>query len=363
MTKEELNFLKRVISFQTTSDNSVEIKKCLEFIKSFILSKAKCKVKLFVKKGKTSIIFRSGTNCKVSLIGHIDVVPADKKHFKLKIEEEKAFGRGILDMKGPIAAMVFSFCKLIKDNVPIELILTSDEETDGHNGIKGIVEKIKINSKIAVIPDGLSNFNLITAQKGPIHLFIKSKGKSAHASKPWNGENAVEKVLTCFNEIKNKFNLAKSTKDWLPSTSLTQINTQSAINQIPNSTEICIDLRLTEKEKDWLKQIEKICKKHNCMITKIRGDGKVFRLKNNFKIINLWKQNVKAMINRECTEVISTGASDARHLPKNTISILTSLDGDGAHSENEWIDIHGIKKLELIIEKFVKEIYQNPNIV
>ncbi len=161
-------------------------------------------------------------------------------------------------------------------NLPIELILTSDEEIGGHNGLKALVDNKRINPKIAILPDGLANFNLIVAQKGPIHLFLKAKGKSTHAAFPWRGENAVDRVLDCANKIKKELNLGKSEKEWLPTASLTQISAKSAINQIPDSAEICLDLRITEKEKDQLGKIKNICQKHNCLVKEIKGDGRVF---------------------------------------------------------------------------------------
>ena len=75
----------------------------------------------------------------VGLIGHLDVVPAEEadwkitKPFEPKIENNKIYGRGAIDDKGPVMAALFAM-KEVKDtmkvNKRVRLILGLNEEKD-----------------------------------------------------------------------------------------------------------------------------------------------------------------------------------------------------------------------------------------
>jgi len=357
--QEKIKVLEKLVSFRTFSNNSQEINRCLEFINEFVLKNTKLKGKKFIQNEHLSMIWRKRNSASISLIGHIDVVNAEVNMFKLEIKNNKIFGRGVLDMKGPVLSMIFAFISLINKGLSVELVLTSDEEIGGHDGIMALIKHRIINPRIAIIPDGLAGFNIIKAQKGPIHIFIQSKGKSAHASRPWEGLNSADSLIKCASKIKNKFNLAKKKNDWLSSASLTQIKVESAINQIPSKGEICLDLRITEKEKDWFQKIKNICRRSNCVIQRLNGDGKVFNLLRDKKKIHLWKNISKEVTKKNCREVITCGASDARHLSAETLSLITSVDGGGGHSEKEWIESDSIDKLQTIIEKFICKLIIN----
>lgn len=73
----------------------------------------------------------------VGIIGHLDVVDAgndwDYPPFHLSVDQERLYGRGILDNKGPIFSCLFGM-KLLKQSgfspkVPIRIIFGTDEES------------------------------------------------------------------------------------------------------------------------------------------------------------------------------------------------------------------------------------------
>lgn len=116
----------------------------------------------------------------VGIIGHLDVVPADIKDgwksdpFVANIRDEKIFGRGSIDDKGPVVASLYAM-KYIADNMKINkrvrLILGLNEEKSWKciNHYKE-VEEIPT---IGFSPD--ADFPAIYAEKGILSLEIANK--------------------------------------------------------------------------------------------------------------------------------------------------------------------------------------------
>jgi acetylornithine deacetylase/succinyl-diaminopimelate desuccinylase-like protein len=83
------------------------------------------------------------------LYGHVDVVPAEEPNwtyppFEGKIAEGCVWGRGALDMKGPVAMMVSAFMRAKVEDVrlpgDVTLCILSDEEEQGEYGARFLVE-------------------------------------------------------------------------------------------------------------------------------------------------------------------------------------------------------------------------------
>lgn len=116
----------------------------------------------------------------VAMIGHLDVVPAgnnwDYPPYGAEIHNNKMYGRGTEDDKGPTIAAYYAL-KILKElNVPlskrIKLILGSDEET----AWRCVRHYFSVYPEVPVsgfIPD--ADFPLIYAEKGITRLYIDGK--------------------------------------------------------------------------------------------------------------------------------------------------------------------------------------------
>jgi len=78
----------------------------------------------------------------LALSGHMDTVPETgwrSDPFSARLENERLFGLGSTDMKGPLAAAVVA-ARALPNNVPITLLITTDEETT-KAGARQIVQR------------------------------------------------------------------------------------------------------------------------------------------------------------------------------------------------------------------------------
>lgn len=116
----------------------------------------------------------------VGIIGHLDIVPANIQDgwttppFEADIRDEKLFGRGSIDDKGPVVASLYAM-KAIMDNVKISkrvrLILGLNEEKSWK-----CINYYKAHEEwpsIGFSPD--ANFPAIYAEKGIMSIEVKNK--------------------------------------------------------------------------------------------------------------------------------------------------------------------------------------------
>ena len=116
----------------------------------------------------------------VGIIGHLDVVPAPESDnwifppFKATIEDEKIYGRGSIDDKGPVIAALYAM-KAVADNYKLDkrvrLILGLNEENDWK-----CIERYKQTEEIPGIsfsPD--ANFPCIYAEKTIESIVLSQK--------------------------------------------------------------------------------------------------------------------------------------------------------------------------------------------
>lgn len=105
----------------------------------------------------------------VGILAHADVVPAgngwDYEPFKVTIEGDNIYGRGVIDNKGPIISVLYAM-KYIKENLKLNnnfrLIVGSDEER-GSADLEYYKKKEKL-PKYVFTPD--ANYPLINIEKG-----------------------------------------------------------------------------------------------------------------------------------------------------------------------------------------------------
>lgn len=347
--------IKKIIKIKSISGDKVNCLKALTIIEKEIKSH---NISCFVKKhnGFPFLIAGNLKHGSIAILSHIDIVPAKDEQFKLKQQGDKLFGRGVLDMKGPLLASLASFFELWKKgNSESIFIVTSDEEIGGFNGAEFITKSFLKNIKLAIVPDSTGS-DLVIIQKAPFHINLFSKGKSAHGSKPWEGINAAENLLKCCHKLINAINKKTSTST---TAALTQFHSGKTTNMIPDKAEAVIDIRIKQQSEviNLVAKIESITKKFQCNWKKI-DEPLFFEIKKNNFFVKKWKVAFKKITNKNIKTKIEFGASDARFLwQKLKIPIIiTSAIGGGVHSSKEWVSLNSLNQLSATITEFILSI-------
>lgn len=356
---EVIELIKKLVEFKSVKDNPEGLKRVVDFAADYL--KGCGEVKRFEFGGKPSLVATlsgAGTNPDILLTGHLDVVEAEADQFLPKIKGEKMFGRGTADMKGGAAIALVLFKELAKlkgeGRPSLGLMLTTDEEVGGQDGIGKLVEKYKCRFAIALEPNHpkeQGQLNITTKHKGTLWLKLKCRGKAAHASRPWLGENALENLLNIYQEIRKKF--AKVEPEmWKPTINLGKISGGDSPNKIPDYAEALLDIRFTEdfdKEK-FLQEAKKIC--GGKAEIEVIEDGNMLLNKEDAKI-KLLQSCVEKQTGKKCLPLQEHGASDMRYFSaKGITAVLFGPNGAEYHGKGEFLDLASIEPTFKALKEF-----------
>ncbi|MCE7028853.1 acetylornithine deacetylase [Jiella avicenniae] len=137
------------------------------------------------------------------LSGHVDVVPANEpawtgNPFRLREVEGRLVGRGAVDMKGFVAAVLSVVPDLVAMDLarPIHIALSYDEEA-GCRGVPHLIEKLPTlcAPPLGCIVGEPSGLVPVLRHKGKAALRILAEGRSGHSSRPDLGTNAIHVIL------------------------------------------------------------------------------------------------------------------------------------------------------------------------
>jgi len=191
---------------------------------------------------KPALFARTG-NGGVVLSGHLDTVPKGKGWTKQQAEvlDGVMYGRGAADMKGGCAAILLAAEELAKEETPFAVCLTLDEEIS-MNGALAIAQAGLLRDAPAVLVAEPTAFDIVVREKGLIQFAIKTTGKSAHASMPMLGENAVTKMTALLQRIGDLQKIPENPFEEL-TLCVSKISGGTQVNVIPDSCEAEVDSR------------------------------------------------------------------------------------------------------------------------
>lgn len=178
----------------------------LGFVESYMLDIGGC-VRRFGPSDHPAVVgFFGGVerddeeNLGVVLSGHLDTVPVGSGWSRAQGEVVggRIYGRGACDMLGGCAAMLLAAENCSED--PFALCFTTDEET-GMVGAESLVKTGLFSGAKLVVVGEPTNLCVCIGERGVYHLRIVTRGRSAHAATPEEGENAVSKMVVLLGKL------------------------------------------------------------------------------------------------------------------------------------------------------------------
>ena len=354
--KDLLELTKELIRFKSMLSRPDEISRCVDFIEGFLKDiGAGCK--RIECDGVPSIAALPGPDfAPVLLMSHIDVVDAPDELFEPVEEGGKLYGRGSFDDKYATALSMILFREHLfkarkegrtQENLPLGILITGDEEAGGFKGAKEALKTIRTDFCIAL--DGGNVRKIVTKEKGVLRLKLISRGKAAHGSRPWLGENAIEKLFEDYQSIKAFFS-DQTPEHWHKTINFGIVHAGKSANQVPDLAEAVLDVRYTEKD-----DVDALVRQ---MRDRIKGELLVdmkepLFLGGESAYLNLLLDTAK-----DTTLGFEHGASDARFLREHGMpGIVWGADGDlSAHAYDEHLNLDSFYELYRILDVFVERI-------
>ncbi len=286
--------------------------------------------------------------------GHVDVVPGRAEQFVPRIEGDRLYGRGAYDMKGGLAAMMCAVRELAEqDRVRLHFVCVCDEESDTptQRGSDYLVEK-GYTGDFAITGEP-TDLHIGVQAKGVLALRIEVRGKAAHGSTPWEGDNAVLKAVDVFRTIE-RLPFAGESSDLFPrpSISLGRIIGGDALNKVPDRCVVDVDIRYLpgQDPKNVLAQIEAIPDTDVSII--FHRDPAVVSRRNPY--VRMLAQSVMEGSEVDRISVGRDGASDAiSFIDAGVPAVEFGPSGAGHHGPEEWVSIESLASYRQSLVNFV----------
>jgi glutamate carboxypeptidase len=143
-------------------------------------------------------------------IGHMDTVfpEGEAKRRPFRIEGEKAYGPGVIDMKGGIVGLLFSLQALMEGDpdlyraLDLILLLNSDEEVLSPSSTPYIIREARASDTVCVLEPARPMGQVVIKRKGVGKYYLTVHGRAAHAgAQPELGISAIEELARTILEL------------------------------------------------------------------------------------------------------------------------------------------------------------------
>jgi succinyl-diaminopimelate desuccinylase len=353
---DELALAQRLIAFDTS--NAEGLRRAAEFVGGWLESndiEAKQTEARGLPVTAAEVGPEDGQWPTLVLHGHLDVVPGGRDQFEPRIEGDKLLGRGAYDMKGALAAMMLVLRDLRdQENVRLRLGIVSDEESEEeeNRGSDALVGSGFIGD--FAITGEPTNLQVGVQAKGVLAMRLEVAGRSAHGATPWLGDNAVVKAVEVFRGIESLPFARHSTALFdRPSINLGRIVGGDALNKVPDSCVIDVDIRfLPDQDPDEILEQMAGLPDTRVLATFRRAPAVV---EPDSPFVQGLCEAASPHHPERVMSVGKDGASDAvSFLAVGVPAVEFGPVGDGHHGPLEWVSISSLRSYRQALEGFVK---------
>lgn len=345
------------MAFRTVTGEQQAASACLDYVDDYLSARG-MHVSRSESNGFPSLVAttRKSKAPKLMLQAHIDVVSAPDDCYKLHEKRGRLMGRGVFDMK--FAAAIFM--KITDDlqgtltDHDFGIMLTSDEEVGGADGVKALLND-GYKPAVCLLPDAGDDWRIETSHKGCWTVRVRAGGMAAHGSRPWEGENAIDRLVDMLSETRKLFEGQHADTDTL---SINEIVGGSATNQVADKAQATLDIRFVSEASYGRihKKVNAIAKRHGVLLEDIRNI-RISTTDVAHPLVASFLKVAKQIHGRPLNQVRSLGTSDAYYFADMGIPVILVRPGGGsAHGDGEWIDKEGLEKYYRVVKAYVEEV-------
>lgn len=284
----------------------------------------------------------------ILLCGHMDTV---KGFIKPKMRGKVIFGRGAVDAKAPLAALICGAKKFIEicNKGKITILAVVDEEKNSI-GIKHFINRCNEKYDYAIFGEPSGAYGLTIGYKGRLLLKISCVTEPGHASVPQFFENAIYlamDVIKRLQEVQQKWEELGKDRFWTPSLCVTKIKGGEFHNTVPSRCNMIVDVRTPPKmrnevEKEITSILEKFSKSKKQVSIDLLDESEPFLAQEDSDLVRAFIQSIKEVTGMECKFFRKTGTGDVNEFIKK-FKIPCVVYGPGnsklSHTKKENISI------------------------
>ena len=282
---------------------------------------------------------------------HTDVVAAPPEMFRPVERDGWLCGRGTGDCKGNAVLVACVLAELV-GKASVGAVFSSDEEAGGTSA-ETMVRLGYSARKLVVVLDSQPE-KVCVAEKGHVYFTVRARGRSCHSSRPWEGENAAQRLLAAWPRLAALMPRDASAGDqWHDTMSVTVLRAGDAPNRVPDVAELVVNLRYVERggADVWQRRIEEATG-----LEVERGEHSLpVEVSASEPIVERFRTFLRASLpGREVPVTKTCGATDARSFVKLGVPlVISSADKRGDHGADEAVRLASLDEYAAAISGFI----------
>ncbi|KKK37420.1 carboxypeptidase [Mesobacillus campisalis] len=303
---------------------------------------------------------------KIIILAHMDTVfpEGTVAERPFRIEGNRAFGPGVVDMKSSLVVLLYAIKSLIKHGSKsvenVEIILNSDEEVGSPTSRRLIEERSKGKKFALAMEPARKDGSLVAARRGSGKYKLFVHGRAAHSGiEPEKGRSAIEELAYKIIQLHDLTDHENGV-----SVNVGLIEGGSAVNTVSDHAMAHVDVRISEKEQGVYleKKIQEICSTTEVPGTKIVLEGEMGRppMEHNEQNRSLLRiiKGVGKEIGVDVSATSTGGGGDASFTAATGVATVDGLGpvGGNAHRDTEYLEIDTLPERTLLLAKTIERL-------
>lgn len=311
----------------------------------------------------------------VMLHAHLDTVPvADTERggwtadpFRARIADGRIYGKGSVDDKAPLAAMMLAFRKLAERTTrrgTLVLVAAAEEETGGQLGTRWLADAGHLPHADFVVVGEQTDNRIALAHKGVMRATVVTRGRSVHATNPDRGVNAIAAMARVVLALERYHEALRERSHPLvghPTCNVGVIEGGSTANAVPDRCNVRLDRRMIPREDpaDVEREIAEIVAAVDV--------GEASAEVGDYLFSSWFDSGLDTPLGATFRDAVASErdpepigylpGSDAKHLfevARGDMVIFGPGSYEQAHASDEYVEIDALRACEAILHRFLE---------
>jgi succinyl-diaminopimelate desuccinylase len=302
--------------------------------------------------------------------GHLDVVPPGEGWTSAPFAPERRgppggellYGRGAVDMKGAIAAMVAAIADVPADAGTISFVITGDEEGPAIHGTRALIERMRARGDMPdriLVGEPTSVHRLgdmvKIGRRGSVNIWLEVAGVQGHVAYPHLADNPIPKLVAMLAELDTL--VLDTGDDWFQASNIEVTDLEvgnPAHNVIPATAKARISIRFNAQHTgaELAERVSEIAQRHGGTAKAVISGEAFLTPPGEFSAM------IAAAIEAETGTApdFSTtgGTSDARFLKDVAPVIEFGLTNATMHKRDEAVAVDDLEVLARIYSRIAR---------
>jgi succinyl-diaminopimelate desuccinylase len=314
----------------------------------------------------------------VMLHAHIDTVPIGDEEAKRwssdpyepTLKDGRLYGKGSIDDKAPLAAMMWVFKKMAAETFrgTLVLVAAAEEETGGQLGTRWLSSEGHLPECDFIIVGEQTDNRIALAHKGVMRATVTTHGHSVHATNPDRGVNAITamaRVILALEKYHHELSQRKHPLVGTPTCNVGTIQGGSTANAVPDSCTIRLDRRMIPREDPEAvkRELQEVIATFDVSPASVEVGEFLFSSWFDSKLETPYGQAFFETVrqHKDPGPVGYLPGSDAKHLmklAKGDMVIFGPGSYEVAHAFDEYVELSALLECEAILSDFLVKIFQ-----